>query len=121
MASKKILIADDDQAIVESLEMVLEMADYTVKSTVDGRVIPMMKKEKPDLLLLDIWMSGTDGREICKKLKKNKKTKDIPIIMISASRDIKKSTEDAGADDFLEKPFEVDSLLEKIQKYLGNN
>lgn len=121
MASKKILIADDDQAIVESLEMVLENADYAVKSTVDGRVIPMMKKEKPDLLLLDIWMSGTDGREICKKLKKNKKTKDIPIIMISASRDIKKSTEDAGADDFLEKPFEIDNLLEKIQKYLGRN
>lgn len=121
MTNKKILVADDDPAIVDSLQLVLELADYEVRTTIDGSVISMMNKEKPDLLLLDIWMSGVDGREICRKLKKNKKTRNIPVIMISASRDIRKSTKEAGADDFLEKPFDMDCLLEKLKEHLGEN
>jgi CheY-like chemotaxis protein len=60
-------------------------------------------------------MSGEDGRDICKKLKQDPLTKNIPVIMISASRDIKESAMEAGADDFLAKPFEMDDLLKKIE------
>jgi DNA-binding response OmpR family regulator len=115
MKQKKIMIADDDPGIVDAVEMLLEFEGYTVTSTVDGSTVLDMKEELPDLLLLDIWMSGEDGRDICKKLKSENITKNIPVIMISASRDIKASAMAAGADDFLAKPFEMDELLRKIE------
>jgi DNA-binding response OmpR family regulator len=113
--SKKIMIADDDPGIVDAVEMLLEFEGYEVTSTVDGSTVLDMKDELPDLLLLDIWMSGEDGRDICKKLKQTPLTKKIPVIMISASRDIEESAIAAGADDFLAKPFEMNELLEKIK------
>lgn len=115
---KKILIADDDPAIVESLRLMLELADYQVTSTVDGQVMRMIQHDKPDLLILDILMSGVDGRDVCKMVKTMTDTKDIPIIMISASPNVRKSTQESGADDFLEKPFEMNELLEKVEKYI---
>ena len=110
------MIADDDPGIVDAVEMLLEFEGYAVTSTVDGSTVLDMKEELPDLLLLDIWMSGEDGRDICRKLKDANATKNIPVIMISASRDIQQSALDAGADDFLAKPFEMDELLQKIEK-----
>lgn len=115
--SKKILIADDDPAIVDSIKMMLELEGYEVKTTTNGETVYKMEKEYPDLLLLDIWMSGQDGREICKFLKKEPHTKRIPIIMVSASRDVKEVAKEAGADDFLEKPFEREELLKKIANF----
>jgi DNA-binding response OmpR family regulator len=109
------MIADDDPGIVDAIEMLLEFEGYDVTSTVNGSTVLDMKDELPDLLLLDIWMSGEDGRDICKKLKQVNSTKNIPVIMISASRDIKQSAMDAGADDFLAKPFEMNDLLNKIK------
>lgn len=112
------MIADDDPGIVDAVEMLLEFEGYEVTSTVDGATVLDMKEELPDLLLLlDIWMSGEDGRDICKKLKKDELTKGIPVIMISASRDVRDSAIAAGADDFLAKPFEIDELLQKIARF----
>jgi DNA-binding response OmpR family regulator len=115
--NKKIMIADDDPGIVDAVGMLLEFEGYEVTSTVDGTTVLDMKEELPDLLLLDIWMSGENGRDICKKLKKDELTKDIPVIMISASRDVRDSAIAAGADDFLAKPFEMDELLQKIARF----
>ena len=112
---KKIMIADDDPGIVDAIEMLLEFEGYQVTTTGDGADVLDLKDELPDLLLLDIWMSGEDGRDICKKLKQLETTKNIPVIMISASRDIKESAIAAGADDFLAKPFEMNELLDKIK------
>lgn len=111
---KTIMIADDDPGIVDAIEMLLEFEGYNVRSTVNGSDVLQMT-DLPDLLLLDIWMSGEDGRDICKKLKDNNLTRHMPVIMISASRDIKQSAMDAGADDFVAKPFEMDELLEKLK------
>jgi DNA-binding response OmpR family regulator len=113
---KKIMIADDDPGIVDAVEMLLEFEGYRVTTTVDGSTVLDMKEELPDLLLLDIWMSGEDGRDICRQLKATAATKNIPVIMVSASRDIEESALAAGADDFLAKPFEMDELLAKIEK-----
>lgn len=110
------MIADDDPGIVDAVEMLLEFEGYSVTSTVDGATVLDMKDELPDLLLLDIWMSGEDGREICRQLKTMATLKDIPVIMISASRDIRESALAAGADDFLAKPFEMDDLLRRIER-----
>src|SRR6185503_4824858 len=116
--AKRILVADDDPAIVESTRLILEEFGYDVDTTVDGETIYKMEKDFPDLLLLDMWMSGQDGREICKYLKKEEATKDIPIIMISASRDIKVSAKESGANDFIEKPYEMDDLINLVKKYI---
>jgi DNA-binding response OmpR family regulator len=113
------MIADDDPGIVDAVEMLLEFEGYKVTSTVDGSTLLDMKNELPDLLLLDIWMSGEDGRDICKKLKSEALTKNIPVIMVSASRDIKESAMAAGADDFLAKPFEMDELIQKIESLIS--
>ncbi len=115
---KKILIADDDPAILEALSLMLEETGYIVKTTVDGKTAQDMKDELPNLLLLDVWMAGMDGRDICKHLKKQQKTKDIPIILISANRDVEGMAKECGADGFIAKPFEMKDFLSKIKKYL---
>lgn len=116
---KRILVVDDDQDILFVLKLMLEMKGYTVELSSDPGKLLKMDTELPSLLLLDIWMGNYDGREICQQLKSDPATKDLPVILLSASRDIEQSAKDAGADDFLAKPFEQKHLLEKIVKYIG--
>lgn len=115
---KKILIADDDPGILDAIGIMLEFEGYEVQSASNSAALLSMENGLPDLLLLDIWMSGTDGRDVCRYLKQKESTRKIPIVMISASKNIENSAREAGADDFLAKPFEMDSLLEKIGKYM---
>ncbi|MBE5320707.1 response regulator transcription factor [Pedobacter sp. MR2016-19] len=118
MGNKKIFIADDDEGIVDAVTMILEVMGYNVEFTYDGGAVIDAVKNKPDLIMLDIWMSGYDGRDICRQLKNDPEFSEIPILMISASRDIRQSALDAGANDFMEKPFEMDSLLNKVEVLL---
>ncbi len=116
---KSILVVDDDQDILFVLKLMLEMKGYTVELSSDPGNLLNMGADLPSLLLLDIWMGNYDGREICQQLKSDPATKGLPVILLSASRDIEQSAKDAGADDFLAKPFEQKHLLEKIVKYIG--
>ena len=118
MDKKRVFIADDDEAICESLEMILEDAGYDSAYITDGHLIDKVKKYKPDIVLLDIWMSGIDGRDLCKYLKNNVKTSHIPIVMISANSDTEKIAKEIGADGFITKPFDIDYLLDTISKYI---
>jgi DNA-binding response OmpR family regulator len=118
MNKKKIMIAEDDTGIIEAMQIMLEDAGYVVTTTIDGQTVREMEKELPDVLLLDIWMSGTSGRDICKQLKTQDLTKHIPIIMCSANRDTEQIAREAGADDFLAKPFEMKDLLAKVKKHI---
>lgn len=115
---KKILVADDDPGILDALRFMLEESGYQVDTTVDGETVAKMFEDKPDLLLLDIWMSGQDGRDICKALKAQDSTRHIPIIMVSANKDTERIAKEAGADDFLAKPFEMKDLLSKVAFHL---
>lgn len=117
--NKKVLVADDDPAILDVMRMMLEFEGYEVATTLNGATILQMETEMPDLLLLDIWMSGTDGRDICRKLKQSEKTYKIPIVLVSASKDIERSAFEAGANDFIAKPFEMNELLQKIEKNIS--
>ena len=112
------MIADDDPGIVDAVEMMLEFEGYEVSSTLNGATV-LQLHEFPDLFLLDIWMSGQDGRDICRELKKQERAKNIPVIMISASTDLARSAKEAGADDFLEKPFNMTDLMSKIALHLN--
>lgn len=117
-STKKIMIVDDDEGILDALSMMLQYKGYEVVTCTNGNTILAMQQDYPDLLLLDIWMSGIDGRNVCRQLKEKIQTKKIPIIMISASKDIERSAIDSGADDFLAKPFEMNELIKKIETYI---
>jgi DNA-binding response OmpR family regulator len=116
-AKKRILIADDNAAILDSLKIMLEESGYDVEITEDGRTAQNIKHPLPDLMLLDLWMSGMDGRDICKFLKNGTATKHMPIIMISAAKGIEQIAKDSGADDYISKPFQMSHLLGLVSKY----
>lgn len=116
---KKIFIADDDAAIVDATSLMLELMGYEVAFTLDGTTVSESMQSSPDLLILDIWLSGIDGRDICRQLKADPKTQNIPVLMISASREIKASALASGADDFMAKPFEMQLLLDKIDSLIA--
>ncbi len=115
---KKILVADDDPGIIDSLTLLLEEFGYEVSTEVDGENLYKLKKDLPDLLLLDIWMSGANGGDICTFLKKQPATKNLPIILISANKDTAQIAAQSGADDYITKPFELTDFLEKVEKFV---
>jgi DNA-binding response OmpR family regulator len=115
---KTILIADDDKAIVDSITAILDHSGYEVLNVLDGTSVMQAVKALPDLVLLDIQMPGHDGPTVCRQLKRQASTKDIPVMIISASIDVKQKAEMAGADDYLEKPFDMDILQQKVQALL---
>lgn len=117
---KRILIVDDDVAIGEVLQLMLEDAGYVVEIQLDGQAAQHMQEPFPDLLFLDIRVSGTDGRTICQYLKSQDATHHIPIILLSAHKDIQRIAREASADDFLAKPFQMDDMLALTAKYLGS-
>ena len=117
MGKKKVMIADDDPAILDVVSMILQDAGYDVETTAGTDTEKQVLEYMPDVLLLDIWMSGMDGRTVCTNLKKQKNTMHIPVVMISAHRFIKRIARLSGADDFITKPFEMDAVLAKVKKY----
>ena len=114
---KKILVADDDPAILHSIKMLLTDEGYEVETVVGDKAAEEVQRYAPDLILLDIWMSGINGRDICKLLKSQAESNHIPIIMISAHSDVEKMSKDCGADDFVAKPFDIFKLLDKVERY----
>lgn len=115
----KVLVVDDDEAILDAVKLILEEEGFFVQTTSKGEeTYRRIAEFKPDIILLDVLMSGYDGREICKNLKENPTTKNIPIVMISAHPSAKDSTLAIGANDFLAKPFEVDDLVQKLNQHL---
>jgi DNA-binding response OmpR family regulator len=113
---KKILLVDDDVDILEPISLLLEGRGYAVVPLSKGeKTYGKIDEVKPDLILLDILMSGSDGRTICRKLKDNTATHNIPVVMMSAHPSAKKDSEQCGADDFIAKPFEADELVKVVE------
>jgi CheY-like chemotaxis protein len=115
--SKRILIADDDQGIQDIFTIIFENAGYAIELKTNGDDILKNKFTLPHVFLIDKQLSGTDGLDICRYLKNQKLTKHIPVIMVSASPDIAKLSREAGADAYIEKPFEVKDLLRMVGYY----
>ncbi len=116
---KRIVIAEDDPGVSDSLQMILEDAGYEVETMLNGTQVYQLGLPLPGLLLLDIWLSGTDGREICKFLKSQGTTQHLPIILLSAQRGIQAIAKEVEADNYLAKPFEIDALLALVAQYMG--
>ena len=116
---KKILIIDDDPDVITVLQLLLKKKGYEVATASrEDEAYKHVALFQPHLIVLDVLLSGVDGRTICKKLKADEKSRHIPIIMFSAHPGAQKNMENFGADDFLPKPFESNKLLERIQAQL---
>jgi DNA-binding response OmpR family regulator len=115
--AKKILIADDDLAILDALQMILQVDGYEVECTSEGNSI-LGHDFTPDLYLLDLWMSGVAGEDICRQLKRDPKTKNIPVILVSAHQNVEEIARQAGADGYLIKPFEIAELHNLLKSFL---
>lgn len=117
----KILIADDNQQNVELLEAYLSDVDCHIQAAADGeQTLERVKKDPPDLILLDIMMPKISGFEVCRKLKSDERTRDIQILMITALNqvgDIERAVQ-AGTDDFLIKPVNKLELTLRVKSLL---
>lgn len=113
-----ILVVDDDPDILEALKMMLEDQGYSVETAQNGNILQFLDETNlPSVIILDVLLSGIDGREIAEKLRQKKETHEIPIVMISANPEAAKDCVKRGANAFLAKPFEIDDLLSVIHKY----
>jgi CheY-like chemotaxis protein len=117
--TKKILVTEDDPSLQEIFKIILENAGYEVEVKASGNAIMDNTYTKPDLFLLDKQLSGMDGIDLCIHLKEQANTKDIPVVMISANPGIAQLSKEAGADAFVEKPFERSHLLQVIKDCIG--
>ncbi len=116
---KRILIVDDDLDILEFLQVILEEEGYAIVISDKGEYLEQLHNgELPDLILVDVLLSGKDGREIVRHLKSQEETRHIPVMMFSAHPNAQETARQAGAEDFLAKPFEIDALLTKIAQYV---
>jgi CheY-like chemotaxis protein len=118
---KKILVVDDEPDILEFLRELLRQEGYSVMITYRAESVEMLREiDLPDLILIDVFLSGKDGREVVKYLKSQEKTRQIPVIMFSAHPSAEETARAAGASDFVAKPFEIDGLLAKIASHFYN-
>ncbi|KAA9038562.1 response regulator [Ginsengibacter hankyongi] len=119
----KVLVADDDAAILEVVDLILSHHGFKVKPIMKGKdILKQVESFKPDVILLDVNLSGHDGMEICKELKSDENPcKHIPVILFSAIHDLKSKHVECEADDFLPKPFDNDQLIKKIKKHAMKN
>ena len=119
---RRILIIEDEAGLVEMMKMRLEAADYEVISAFDGQEgLDVAKKEKPDLIILDLMLPKMDGYKVCGLLKKDARYAKIPVIIFTAraqEEDVKLG-EEVNADAYIIKPFEPQVLLAKIKELLN--
>jgi two-component system, OmpR family, alkaline phosphatase synthesis response regulator PhoP len=121
IAHRDILIVDDNAQNAELLEAYLEPLECEVRIATDGvDALAQIKQKHPDLVLLDIMMPRMSGFEVCRQLKQDSQTRDIPIVMVTALNelaDVERGV-DCGADDFLSKPINKLELLTRVKSLL---
>jgi DNA-binding response OmpR family regulator len=121
MGKKRILVVDDEKDLIEVLTLRLEANGYEVVSAYDGQDgLDKAKREKPDLIILDLMLPKMDGYKVCGLLKSNSRYNKIPIILFTARAQEadKKLGEELGGDAYINKPFEPQTLLAKIKELL---
>lgn len=116
--NKKVLVCDDDQDILEMLVLVLETYGYNaIAESNSSNLFKTIEREHPGLMIIDLWMPIMTGDEVVKILRNCPQTKNLPVIVISASMNGEKTATDAGASDFISKPFDIVNLINKVEQY----
>ncbi len=119
--AKKILIVEDNELMIEVMTYILNSNGYEVVSYNDGdNIFNDIRTTHPDLVILDAFLPGMDGRDICKLIKLNKETRSLPVIVCSNSDDIDDALTKKGApDNVLRKPFGIDNLIKMVEYQLA--
>ncbi|PXW17804.1 MULTISPECIES: response regulator [Chryseobacterium] len=119
MNKKKILIFDDDAAILEVITIIFEENGYEVKiSETSHDILEKVAEYHPDVILMDNWIPKIGGVEATKLLKSSEEFNHIPVIYVTANNDIAALASEAQADDYVSKPFNLDDLEEMVAKHL---
>jgi two-component system phosphate regulon response regulator PhoB len=120
--AKKILVIEDDKDIRDTIVYVLEEENYEVVSSEDSKILKSIHDIKPDMILLDNWLtewkSDANGEQLSRELKSNPATSHIPVIIISAVSNIKDIAKAGLANAYLRKPFDLTELTALVKKHL---
>lgn len=116
---KKILVVDDNEYILEMLRELLEIKGYDVQLLSAGNTVQdVVAEEMPDIVLLDILLGKYNGMDICKSIKENPCTSNVPILLMSAmERPLQLLGQKVTPDDFIAKPFDIYHLMMKIERF----
>lgn len=115
----KVLVVDDDTDLLQMVSIVL--SNNNMQVTPLEKCLEFkdyMESEKPDIVLMDIYLGECDGRDLCANLKNNKSYAGTPVILYSAGNITAESVKKSKADDFLSKPFDISQLISRINNYL---
>jgi DNA-binding response OmpR family regulator len=118
---KRILLVEDEEEMSRILDMILKKAGYEVTLSFNGHDLFKDAGSLPDLILMDKHLPDKNGLDICREIKSNPQTKDIIVIIISASLKNDQEIIDSCADEFIEKPFDIKMLLDLIAGYLDRS
>jgi DNA-binding response OmpR family regulator len=117
----KVLVVDDDTDLLEMVSLVLTRHDMAVNPLAQClQFFDTVSTDKPDIVLMDIYLGDCDGRNLCQNLKKSDIYADIPVILYSAGNVTQSSVHESLADDFMSKPFDIQQLVNRIRHHLGS-
>lgn len=117
---KKVLVIEDEPVIAEMISIILEVQGLKVISLSDtSRARKKLDQKDVDLVLLDLNLRGEDGKSFCEYIKSHNDLKHIPVILVSANTNIDQVRKECGADDLIQKPFDLDFFIEKVHLYTG--
>ena len=119
----KVLVVDDDPAILEICSDLLQTEGYTVSVATNGQqALEQIRTDPPQVILMDIMMPVLDGVEACRQVKANPATAGIPVVLMSARTNLTRQSQDlASADALVAKPFDIDHLLNTIHDLVGED
>lgn len=123
--AKKVLLIEDDKDIRDTIVYALQAENFEVIASEDAKILKTLTELKPDLILLDNWLtdwkSDANGQQISKDIKTNPATSHIPVIIVSAVSNIKEIAEAGMADGFLRKPFDLTDLFAIVNKHISRS
>jgi two-component system phosphate regulon response regulator PhoB len=121
--AKKILVIEDDKDIRDAVTYALENEGYEVISSENARILKSIDQHKPDLILLDNWLtdwkSDANGQQLCFELKSDPKTSHIPVILVSAVSNIAEIAKEGLSDGYLKKPFDLVELFAIVKEHIN--
>lgn len=116
---KRVMVIDDDESIREVVTLILENSGFEVVSYSDcNDIVEKVKKDKPCIVLMDLWVPDMGGEFATKTLKANAELSGIPVILFSANNDISKAAQKAGADGHIQKPFDMQEFQDTITRFI---